>query len=209
MRRKKNSPVLVVGSHPDDIEFGCAGTCCRFARLGHPVHALVMTPGNEGGEPGCRQREQMKSAGILGITEVFWGGFEDTKLPLYQNVIPEIETIVKKVKPGYVLVHHGKDTHQDHRHVSTSTVAATRNIPNVLFYEGPTTYGFEPDVFVNINDVMNTKLRALRCHKSQVMRTNINQRSIIDIASATATFRGTQCRVAYAEAFRSLRAFLI
>jgi LmbE family N-acetylglucosaminyl deacetylase len=200
---------LAIGSHPDDIEFGIAGTLCRFAQQKHSVYVLVMTSGSGGGDAETRKSEQMNSAKIMGVKDVFWGGFEDTKLPMYLNVIQEIEKIVARVRPAFVFVHHGKDTHQDHRHVSASTVAATRNVPNVLFYEGPTSFDFDPDVFVNINRVMEKKIRTLTCHKSQVMKTNIGNRSIIDIAAATATFRGTQCRVAYAEGFKSLRMFLL
>jgi hypothetical protein len=41
------------------------------------------------------------------------------------------------------------------------------------------------------------------------MRTNISGQSILDIAKATATFRGTQCRIAHAEGFASLRLFVL
>jgi hypothetical protein len=56
---------------------------------------------------------------------------------------------------------------------------------------------------------MKVKVKSLSCHRSQVMRTNIDERSIVEIAKATATFRGTQCRIPYAEAFASLRMFIV
>jgi LmbE family N-acetylglucosaminyl deacetylase len=115
---------------------------------------------------------------------------------------------VQRVSPEYVFVHHGKDTHQDHRHVCTCTVAATRNIPNVLFYEGPTSYDFEPILFVDIARELESKFDSLSCHKSQIMRTNIQHQSILEIARATAIFRGTQCRMPYAEGFVPLRMML-
>jgi LmbE family N-acetylglucosaminyl deacetylase len=201
--------VLAIGSHPDDIEFGCGGALCRFAQEHYTVYLLILTPGGKGGDPAVRREEQLKSAKILGVQEVFWGLFEDTKLPFYENVISEIESVVEKTRPSIVFVHHGKDTHQDHRHVSTCAVAATRNVRNVLFYEGPTSFNFEPNVFVDIDGELEKKIGALMCHGSQIMRTNIDGRSITDIARATATFRGTQSRVAHAEAFLSLRMFLL
>jgi LmbE family N-acetylglucosaminyl deacetylase len=115
---------------------------------------------------------------------------------------------VRKTKPTFIFVHHGNDTHQDHRHTNTCVVSATRNVPNILFYEGPTSFNFEPNVFVDIKEQLPHKIASLACHDSQVMRTNINQQPILDIAKATATFRGTQCRVRYAEAFCSLRMFV-
>lgn len=200
--------ILAVGSHPDDIEFGCAGTLRKFAKKGCRVYMLIMTCGENGGEPEKRKQEALRSAKLLGVKDVFWGGLVDTKVPFYEDVIPRIEKVVKKVKPAYVFVHHRDDTHQDHRNISSSTVVATRNIQNVLFYEGPTSVDFTPNVYVDIKKELKVKMKCLECHSSQVMRTNIQGHSIVDIARATANFRGTQCRMPEAEAFKSLRMFL-
>ena len=88
------------------------------------------------------------------------------------------------------------------------TISATRYIRNVLFYETPTTQNFTPNVFVDIARVLDEKLTTLNAHKSQVDKTNIENQNIIDIARSTATFRGIQARVKYAEAFNSLRLFI-
>jgi LmbE family N-acetylglucosaminyl deacetylase len=191
------------------MEFGCAGALSKCAAKGHDVFLLVLTKGERGGEPEVRAEEQMDSARLLGIKEVFWGGFDDTRMPPSEKVIGVVEDAVKRVAPRFVFVHHGKDTHQDHRHVNACAVVATRNVPNVLFYEGPTTFGFLPNVFIDIGEHIERKMASLECHKSQVMRTNIDNRSIIDIAKATVTFRGTECRLAYAEAFVSLRMLVL
>jgi LmbE family N-acetylglucosaminyl deacetylase len=200
--------ILAIGSHPDDIEFGCGGTLHKLSSRGHKVYLLILTSGNAGGDFAVRRKEQLRAAASMRAAEVFWGNFTDTKLPFYENVIQEIEAIVRKVSPTFVFVHHGKDTHQDHRHVSECAVVATRNVPNVLFYEGPTTINFAPNVYVDIGDHIKEKLRTLSCHKSQIMKTNVKHQSILAIAKATATFRGTQSRVCDAEGFVSLRMFI-
>jgi LmbE family N-acetylglucosaminyl deacetylase len=87
-------------------------------------------------------------------------------------------------------------------------MSATRYIRNVLFYEGPTTQNFNPQVYVDIADTLEAKLGALRAHRSQVMKTNIEDLSIIEVARSSANFRGIQGRVKYAEAFHSLRLFI-
>jgi LmbE family N-acetylglucosaminyl deacetylase len=87
-------------------------------------------------------------------------------------------------------------------------MSATRYIRNVLFYEGPTTQNFNPQVYVDIADTLDAKLDALRAHRSQVMKTNIEDLSIIEVARSSANFRGIQGRVKYAEAFHSLRLFI-
>jgi len=205
MISSKKISVLAIGAHPDDIEFGCAGTLSRFVQNGDDVYMLIMTDGSMGGDPELRKHEQLRSANFLGIKEVFWGNFKDTRLPFYENVIPVIEKVVQKVKPTFVFCHSGNDTHQDHRHVTTSTVAASRHVKNLLFFEGPTSVNFQPNVFVDMENCMEMKFASLACHTTQVMRTNISGQSIVELARATATFRGTLCHLSAVEAFHSHR----
>lgn len=197
--------VLAVGAHPDDIEYGCGATLSRFAEKGDDVYLHILTDGRRGGDAVTRQKEQEKSAAIIGVKKIFWGGYEDTKLPFHDTVISDIQKVVSQVKPVFVFMHDPNDTHQDHRYVNSSAISATRFVPNVLFYEGPTTVHFDPDVFVNVNDRINIKYRCLRAHRSQVIRTNIYNQTILDLAKATAIFRGEYCHQKYAEAFKALR----
>ena len=202
-----NRTILAIGSHPDDLEYGCSGTLIRFADQGFFVYLLIMTRGEQGGEPGTRQAEQMESARIMGARDVIWGGFTDTLLPAGKELIEPIEKVIALLKPDYILCHWGEDTHQDHRSLNQATVSATRYIRNVLFYEGPTTENFQPRVFVDITDVLDRKMQALDAHRSQVMKTNIEGLSIKEMARSCSNFRGTQGRVPFAEAFHAHRFF--
>jgi len=92
--------------------------------------------------------------------------------------------------------------------LSKATVSASRYIRNVLFYEGPTTHDFAPVVFVDIKESVEDKISMLLAHQSQVMKTNIEGLSIVDIARSTAIFRGIQSRVQYAEGFIPMRLFI-
>jgi LmbE family N-acetylglucosaminyl deacetylase len=78
----------------------------------------------------------------------------------------------------------------------------------VLFYEGPTTQNFSPTVFVDIDPVLERKIDALKAHQSQVMKTNIEGLTIVDIIRSSAHFRGIQGRVRNAEGFVPLRLFI-
>ena len=78
----------------------------------------------------------------------------------------------------------------------------------MLFYEAPTTFNFSPTVFVNIEDTIDTKRNALIAHKSQINKTNIEGRNIMQISLANAIFRGVEGRVKYAEGFIPLRLFI-
>jgi len=124
------------------------------------------------------------------------------------QIIYDIEEVLKKIKPDFTFVNFGEDTHQDHRALSRATVTASRYIRNVLFYEGPTTNDFSPIVFVDIKETVDDKISMLLAHQSQVMKTNIEGLSIVDIVRSTAVFRGIQGRVQFAEGFIPLRLFI-
>ena len=200
--------ILAIGAHPDDIEFGCGGTLIKYAQKGHRLFLLVLTEGGLGAESSKRVAEQMDSKKIMGAEEIFWGGYKDTHLVVDTELIGKIENVIKEVKPDFIFCSFPDDTHQDHRHLAQAIMSATRYIRNVLFYEGPTTQNFKPHVFVDIADSLNKKIQALKAHRSQVMKTNIEDLSIVEVARSSANFRGIQGRVKFAEAFHSLRLFI-
>ena len=204
----KKVNILAIGAHPDDIEFGCGGTLIKYTSKGHRLFLLVMTGGGLGGSSDLRIAEQAASKEILGAEDVFWGGYEDTHLQVDVKLIGKIEKVIAEVQPDFIFSTFPDDTHQDHRHLAQAVMSATRYIRNVLFYEGPTSQNFNPHVFVDISDTIDKKIDALNAHRSQVMKTNIEDLSIVEVANSCANFRGIQGRVKFAEAFHSLRLFI-
>jgi LmbE family N-acetylglucosaminyl deacetylase len=204
----KKVNILAIGAHPDDIEFGCGGTLTKYSQRGHRLFLMVMTGGGSGAPSETRMAEQTAARQILGAEEIFWGGYQDTHLGVDAEMIKKIESVIVSVKPEFIFCHFPDDTHQDHRHLAQAVMSATRYIRNVLFYEGPTTQNFSPQVYVDIADTLEVKLEALQAHRSQVMKTNIEDLSIIEVARSCANFRGIQGRVKYAEAFHALRLFI-
>lgn len=201
--------ILAIGAHPDDVEFGCGGTLALHAQADHEVYLLIMTEGHMGGELDVRKKEQMAAADILKPKEFFWGGYQDTDLSPHMNqLVHDIENVIKQIEPDLIFVNSEEDTHQDHRALSKAAISATRYVKNVLFYEGPTTQRFSPNVFVDIKETMDVKIEMLLAHRSQVAKTNIEGLSIVDIARSTAIFRGIQGRVQFAEGFVPLRYFM-
>ena len=201
--------ILCLGPHPDDLEIGAGGTLVNFARNGHEIFLLVLTRGDMGGESEIRLHEQENSAKIIGAKDLFWGGYRDTMLIANSESISAVENIIKLIEPDYIFSNFEEDTHQDHRALARIVNSAARNSSNILFYETPTTApSFKPNVFADISHVMDAKIETLNAHESQMMKTNIRDTSILEIAKSTAIFRGTQARARYAEGFMSVRMFL-
>ncbi len=197
--------ILPIGAHPDDIEFGCGGSLIKYARAGHNIYLLVLTTGEVGGSPEVRQKEQEAAAKIIGVKDLYWGGFEDTQLVDNLSLILKIEGVVRKVTPDIVFLNNINDVHQDHRAAAQAGLSATRYIREVLFYEVPTTQGFEPDIFIDIGEVLEQKAELLKTHTSQTHKTRVENLNIVESAQSCANFRGFQGRVKYAEGFKALR----
>ena len=124
------------------------------------------------------------------------------------ELIIRVEAVIERVKPQMIFVNYTDDTHQDHRNLAQGTLSATRYIPNFLFYEVPSTQNFMPNCYVDIQKVLDRKLACLESHRSQIMKTNIQDLTILESAVSCANFRGIQARVKYAEAFQSVRFLL-
>jgi LmbE family N-acetylglucosaminyl deacetylase len=200
--------LLAIGAHPDDIEFGCAATLMKYAENGHGVYMMVATDGGMGGDPAVRRAEAEDAARIMGVRKILWGSYRDTEIPLHKSLIDDIEEAIATVEPAFIFVHHKGDTHQDHRILAEAAISATRYVRNVLFYEGPTSVDFSPNVFVDIGSNLDRKLDVLAAYGSQTEKTNIPELNILDIARAVAVSRGIQARTKFAEGFVSLRLFI-
>lgn len=201
--------ILCLGPHPDDLEFGVGGTLAKYSKAGHDVSLMIMTKGGLGGSEEVREAEQVESGRIMGVKEIFWGGYGDTELKVDSNTIKSIEQVIKQVKPEIIFAPFSEDTHQDHRALAKLAMSAGRYARNLLFFETPTTYAsFQPTIFVDIDDVLKLKIKALMAHHSQIMKTHIEDTSIIEMAQSSAVFRGIQSRVRHAEGFVSIRYFL-
>ena len=200
--------ILALGSHPDDLEYGCGGTLIKYALEGHKIFLYIATRGELGGDPQVRQKEQEEAGKIIGAENIFWGDYADTRIPIDPSPIQAIEEVMKEVEPDFIFINYWDDTHQDHRILARSTLSATRYVKNFLFYETPTTQNFNPNVFVDIGVVMDKKKELLEAHASQMAKTNIEDLSIVECSCSTSMFRGIQGRVRFAESFSSVRLFI-
>jgi LmbE family N-acetylglucosaminyl deacetylase len=197
--------ILAIGPHPDDIEIGCGGALIKYARSGHAVSLMVLTDGGYGADPSIRKAEQEEASKYIGANGLYWGGYRDTELGCSRELIVKIDAVIEQTKPDVVFLNFWADVHQDHRAAAQAAVSATRYIKEVLFYEVPSTQHFEPDIFVDIQDVLDKKLHLLSLHASQINKTRVENLNILESAQSCANFRGFQGRVKFAEGFKAVR----
>jgi len=80
---------LVISAHPDDIEFGCAGTMCKWVDEGWDVRYVIVTSGQKGVQDArqdpdefgrLRQEESREAARICGVTNVTFLRWMDSEV---------------------------------------------------------------------------------------------------------------------------------
>lgn len=194
--------VLAIGSHPDDIELGCAGALLRHVEAGDEVTMLVMTPGEQGPQGlTSRVREQEASSAVIGAALV-WGPFHDGSIPQGRAAVQVVDEVVARVQADVIYTHAPHDTHQDHIATSQAALAGGRRLARVLFYQSPSTTSFDPTVFVDVERTLAGKLASLRAHWSQVMQCPMVDLEAVEVG---ARYWGSRAKVCYAEAFESPR----
>lgn len=193
--------VLAIGAHPDDIELGCGAALLAHGRAGHAVTMLVMTAGLGPAEQRARPEEQQEAAALL-RARLEWGGFEDGQVPPDGPAVRIIEDAIVRTGAEVIYAHAPGDSHQDHRAVAAATAAAARRTQRVLCYESPTSLGFSPTHFVDVDGLVEAKLGLIRAHLSQVMKNGLVD---LEAVEAQARFRGFQARIRNAEAFEATR----
>lgn len=104
--------VLVVMAHPDDVDFGAAGTIAQWTAAGKKVSYCLVTNGDAGGfDPlvprseiaGIRQREQTSAAHVLGVSDLCFLGFPDGRLVADLELRKAISREIRRTKPDIVL----------------------------------------------------------------------------------------------------------
>jgi LmbE family N-acetylglucosaminyl deacetylase len=161
--------VVAIGCHPDDVEFGCFGTLALYRRRKADVRVLLLTGGEKGGNKEVRLRAAESACSLIGAT-LAYAGFEDGKLNDNWKTVSWIEKELKKAEADIVFAICPSDTHEDHRNGGNAGISASRRIRNVLLYETPSARGFRPQIYVDVTEALEEKVRALLMHKSEGKR---------------------------------------
>lgn len=174
--------ILAIGAHPDDVELGCGGTLLKAVRQGHNVYMYNITRGSASGDPAMRVQELIHSSEFVGVNTLWIDNFEDTKLSLNSQLVNHIEYFIGKAKPDLIYTHSGCDNHHDHRAIAAATIEAGRFVPNIVAYEMPVTRDFKPQVYFDISDVIDEKIKLLNVFYSQRDKMFIKSNAIRGLA---------------------------
>jgi LmbE family N-acetylglucosaminyl deacetylase len=187
--------VVVITPHPDDAEFGVAGTVAKWTREGKQVVYAVCTNGNKGtSDPSInpeqlaavRQDEQRAAAALLGVREVVFLGNADQGLEDTPEFRKQIVRLIRLYRPHTVVTadpYRRYIWHRDHRITGQVTLDAVFPYArDHLAYPDLLEEGLQPhkvkemlfwaseniNYLSDITDTFDIKLAALRCHESQV-----------------------------------------
>lgn len=124
--------VLGVAAHPDDLDFGAAGTFAKWVREGADCYYLICTDGRKGSDDPrmteaklirIRKKEQTAAGKLLGLKGVFFLNHPDTQLVADIKLKKEIVRLIRRLKPDIVVTmdptlvysKRGFVNHTDHR----------------------------------------------------------------------------------------------
>lgn len=104
--------ILVVVAHPDDCDFGCAGSTARWTSKGIEVAYCICTDGQAGGfdrsisrdeMARIRRREQTEAGKAVGVTDITFLGYPDGALVPSLDLRRDISRVIRRNRPDRVL----------------------------------------------------------------------------------------------------------
>ena len=187
--------MMVITPHPDDAEFGVAGTVLKLTREGKKVVYVVCTNGDKGTSDRnmkqedlvkIREKEQLAAAKLLGVSKVEFMRYPDQGLEDTPEFRKALVRLIRRYRPEVVVTANPFRKYMWHRdHRITGQVVLDAVFPysrDHLSYPDLLDEGLEPhkvhEVWLwgaddanhhsDVTETFDTKLNALGCHKSQV-----------------------------------------
>ena len=192
--------ILILTPHPDDAEYGVAGTVARWTKEGKQVVYVVCTNGDKGTTDirikpeqltAIRKKEQHAAAKVLGVREVVFLEHPDQGLEDTPEFRKQLVRLIRQYQPDILVTadpYRRYIWHRDHR--ITGQVAIDAVFPcarDHLAYPDLIEEGLPPhkvkemlfwapediNYLTDITDTFDLKVMALRCHESQMQELDI------------------------------------
>ena len=169
--------ILVVVAHPDDAEFGCAGSVARWVADGCEIHYCLFTSGNRGSDDPAMTPERL--AAVREAEQRAYSGHRDHR-HAGRLALDAVYPYARDRMHFPELLAEGFEPHK------------VRSV-YLMGHD-------EPDVVIDITGTMGRKLEALRCHLSQLRDFAGTEGRVRDRAADLGKPHG----YTYAEAFRGI-----
>lgn len=104
--------VLVITAHPDDVDFGAAGTVATMTKAGVEVVYCLVTDGDAGGSDrdttqeqraAIRRREQTAAAACVGVERLIFLGHLDGQVEANLSLRKDLSRVIRQVRPDRVI----------------------------------------------------------------------------------------------------------
>ena len=181
--RMADVDILAIAAHRDDIELTCGGTLIRSARQGRTTAIIDLTAGETGtrGSAALRAQEAEAAAGIMGVAQRVNLGLPDAGLVNTPETRALLAIAIRKLRPRIVIAPPLQGRHPDH-------IVAGQLVRDACFIAGLAKIAPEtpphrprkvihaiafredhvkPTFVVDISEVFEDKMRAVRCYASQ------------------------------------------
>lgn len=188
--------ILTITAHPDDVDFGVAGSVATWTSAGSHVTYCVVTDGDAGGFdpavprsqiPGIRRAEQTAAAAVVGVTDLIFLGYPDGRLEATLSLRRDLARVIRQVRPDRVVAQSPERlwdrvfaSHPDHLAAGEAAVCA-------VYPDARNPFAFPELVeeawtvkelwlmaspqpvatYVDVTDAFDKKVNALRAHVSQ------------------------------------------
>jgi LmbE family N-acetylglucosaminyl deacetylase len=213
--------VLVLAAHPDDEILGVGGTVALHTAAGDTVTSVIACEGESlryaDREVGMENHSR-RAARVLGVEDLRLLRFPDQQLDrlTLTQIITPIEAVVREVRPQVVYCQFGGDLNRDHELLFKAALVATR--PTEPFIEAVYAFdtasstewawprAFVPDTWVDIGSVLDRKIEAMACYRSE-LRDYPHPRSQQALRHKAHAW-GNQCCLDAAETFITVRRVL-
>lgn len=208
--------ILVISPHPDDAELGMGGAILKLLAQGHKVHVVDMTNGEPTplGSVERRAKEAAAAAEVLGVGRTLLGL---TNRQVTHNIESrhKLAAVIRAHRADWLFVPYPIDAHPDH-------VACTRigedarfdakltktDIPGQPYHPKRVLYyfcthlrlNFEPSFCIDVSDVHERKMQAVRCYESQFAGPSAHVPGMVEQITS---YFGNRIGVPHAEPFFS------
>lgn len=215
--------ILFVMPHPDDLEITCGGTIARLVKLGHNVGIVHMTNGEPTplGSPQERAAEAAAAARVLGVRHVVTLGLTNRELMDGPAARYAVATEFRRYRPKVVVGMAGRTPGASPDHYQAQLILEAARFYSQLtkwddrfagtaphridwLWYRPVLIAAEPahwhsTFVVDTSDVIETKIAAISCYKSQFPPERL--RRLLHRVRAADAADGGMCGFEYGERF--------